>query len=538
MSDARLRVRRAVMADAEAIARVHVAAWRAAYAGVVPDRYLVAMSQAGQARQWRRLLGRSRVRETVLVAEALIGGNREVVGFGNCGPVRPCGLSYAGEVYTLYVAGDWQDHALLPAPVANNAVTTHVLADTPYVYTFMGIDSTKIWSGITTEARRLNAVTNAWETLPDVPAPDGRIAACAVTLGDSVYVIGGYKVDSGGGETTARRMMRFDATTATWVDDAALVGHKVDDMVAATWRDSHIFLISGWSTNQNVAYVQVYDRATDTWADATPIPDFGTFGAVGGICGDHIVFMDGVADTGSFSFDLVNRVLVGTIDPGDPTNVTWEDRGPHPGAPVYRGASWNLPGDDDRILVAGGTDNPYNFNGQGYGGQPAEPLPTVWSYHVPTGTVVFHADKPVPTMDHRGFPPAGGRLWVIGGMEGGQTVTARVSSWLPDAVTGIQSGLLEGTAPGLPVVRAWPNPVRTEVRFAPSLPGAVLERARIIDVTGRVVRRFDASERADGGGIRWNLENRSGRRVAPGVYWLSGQVSGRHVFRSVVVADR
>lgn len=109
MSDARLRVRRAVMADAEAIARVHVSAWRAAYAGVVPDRYLVAMSQAGQARQWRRLLGRSRVRETVLVAEALLGGNREVVGFGNCGPVRPCGLSYAGEVYTLYVAGDWQD---------------------------------------------------------------------------------------------------------------------------------------------------------------------------------------------------------------------------------------------------------------------------------------------------------------------------------------------------------------------------------------------------------------------------------------------
>ena len=62
------------MEDAEAIARVHVAAWRAAYAGVVPDRYLVAMSQAGQARQWRRLLGPSRARETVLVAEALLDG--------------------------------------------------------------------------------------------------------------------------------------------------------------------------------------------------------------------------------------------------------------------------------------------------------------------------------------------------------------------------------------------------------------------------------------------------------------------------------
>jgi GNAT superfamily N-acetyltransferase len=100
------------MEDAEAIARVHVAAWRAAYAGVVPDRYLVAMSQAGQARQWRRLLGPSRARETVLVAEALLDGGREVVGFGSCGPARPCGLRYAGEVYTLYVAGDWRDRGI------------------------------------------------------------------------------------------------------------------------------------------------------------------------------------------------------------------------------------------------------------------------------------------------------------------------------------------------------------------------------------------------------------------------------------------
>jgi GNAT superfamily N-acetyltransferase len=112
MSDVRLQVRRAVMADAEAIARVHVAAWRAAYAGVVPDRYLVAMSQAGQARQWRRLLDPSRVRDTVLVAEAPLDGAREIVGFGSGGPARPCGLKYAGEVYTLYVAGDWQDRGI------------------------------------------------------------------------------------------------------------------------------------------------------------------------------------------------------------------------------------------------------------------------------------------------------------------------------------------------------------------------------------------------------------------------------------------
>jgi N-acetylneuraminic acid mutarotase len=429
-------------------------------------------------------------------------------------------------------AGDWQDHAPLPMPIANNAVTTHVLNDTAFVYTFMGIDSTKIWSGISLMAARLNTVTNTWQTLPDTPAPPGEIAASAVTLGDVIYVIGGYRVSETGAETTSPRVFRFDPVAAAWIPRAADVPTRVDDMVAGVWADSLIYLISGWSFSRNVEDVQFYDPASDTWGAATPLPDFGTFGAVGGVCGDHLVFIDGVADTASFGFDLVNRVLVGTINPNDPTDVTWEDRGPHPGAPVYRGASWNLPGDDSRILIAGGTDNPYNFDGMGYDGNPSEPLGQVWSYHVPTGTTVFHADKPVPTMDHRGFPPAGGRLWTVGGMEAGQMVTDRVSSWLPDPVTGV-----------LPVsplatfeLRVGPNPARTHVRFFSPRPNVALEDARIHDVSGRTVRSFSSGQDL-GAGFTWDLRDDSGRRVGAGVYWLHGRVSGRPVARSVTVLD-
>jgi hypothetical protein len=444
--------------------------------------------------------------------------------------VLSCIIAGAGPV----AATSWQDHAPLPNPVANNAVTTHVLAGTTFVYTFMGIDSTKIWSGITTSAARLNTVTNTWETLPDVPVPTGRIAASAVTLGDSIYVLGGYRVASNGQETTARRVLAFDPLTKAWLDDAAFVPQKVDDMVAATWNDSHIYLISGWSTSTNVTNVQVYDPTTNAWAQATPIPDFGTFGGIGGICGDHIVYMDGVADTAFGGFDLVNRVLVGTIDPHDPTIVTWEDRGPHPGSPVYRGASWNLAGDDTRVLVAGGTDNPYNFDGIGYNGIPSEPLGQVWSYHVATGTVVFHADKPVPTMDHRGFPEGSGRMYVIGGMEAGQQVTARVSSWLPDPVT--LSPLFPTTAPL--ELRAAPNPARARVRFSAPGAGVALQDARIYDVAGRIVYTFPQRSLRASEGFDWNLHDDTGHRVGPGVYWLAGRVSGKVVARSVTVLDR
>lgn len=430
----------------------------------------------------------------------------------------------------LAAAADWQDHAPLPAPLTNNAVTTHAIAGTTFVYTFMGIDSTKVWSGITTGAARLNTVTNVWETLPDVPVSLGRIAASAVTLGDSIYVIGGYRVAETGEETTVRQVNVFDPVAKVWRDNAAIVPRRVDDMVAATWNDTHIVLVSGWSTQTNVTDVQFWEKATNTWSAATPIPGFGTFGAVGGICGDRIVYMDGVADTAFFGFDLVNRVLVGTIDPQDPLAVVWEDRGPHAGAPVYRGASWNLPGDDDRILVAGGTDNPYNFDGIGYDGNPSEPLGQVFSYHVPTGTMVFHADKPVPTMDHRGFPPADGRLFVVGGMEGGQIVTDRVSSWLPDPVTLAP----HAPRPGPIELRAAPEPARTSVRLHAPAEGVVLDDVRVHDVAGRRVRSWPAPVAASEG-FTWDLRNDGGARVAPGVYWVAGRHAGRIVARSITV---
>ena len=117
VSAAGVVLRQARPEDAAAIARVHVATWRAAYAGVVPDAYLVAMTEKGQARQWGGLLGqglgqgrnRTQAREGVLVAESPGG---VLVGFGSCGRARAGTLSYRGEVFTLYVDVDWQNRGI------------------------------------------------------------------------------------------------------------------------------------------------------------------------------------------------------------------------------------------------------------------------------------------------------------------------------------------------------------------------------------------------------------------------------------------
>lgn len=97
-------LRRARPADATTIGAIHVAAWRATYAGLLPDGYLAGLSAARQARGYGALIQLGR---PVFVAEV----DGAVVGFVTAGPARRAGLG-TGEVETLYVLDDWRDRGL------------------------------------------------------------------------------------------------------------------------------------------------------------------------------------------------------------------------------------------------------------------------------------------------------------------------------------------------------------------------------------------------------------------------------------------
>ncbi len=79
-------VRSAALIDAPALGRIGVAAWRAAYRGIISDEYLDGLSVEQRTESWRRGLalpvedGQAR-----LVVEADDG---EVVGFVVTGPTR------------------------------------------------------------------------------------------------------------------------------------------------------------------------------------------------------------------------------------------------------------------------------------------------------------------------------------------------------------------------------------------------------------------------------------------------------------------
>jgi GNAT superfamily N-acetyltransferase len=94
-----LSVRPAVPGDADAIGRVQVETWRAAYWGLMPDEAIAAFDVAARQALWREGLAREpRPGSATFVAETA----GVVVGFATVGAAReePDGV---GELYAIYV---------------------------------------------------------------------------------------------------------------------------------------------------------------------------------------------------------------------------------------------------------------------------------------------------------------------------------------------------------------------------------------------------------------------------------------------------
>jgi L-amino acid N-acyltransferase YncA len=98
-------VREVRVEDVDAIARVQVASWQAAYRGVISDAYLDGMDVAERTARWHdRLAGGSDGRR-VYVAE---GDGGAVVGFVAHGSCRDADASArVGELYAIYVLPKW-----------------------------------------------------------------------------------------------------------------------------------------------------------------------------------------------------------------------------------------------------------------------------------------------------------------------------------------------------------------------------------------------------------------------------------------------
>ena len=332
------------------------------------------------------------------------------------------GLMLAAAALLGCVSGaDAQVLPSLPSPVSNAAVATGMVDNERWVFSVLGIDSTKRWSGITRRATGWRSSTGAWRRLPDVPGSAGRLAATAQVVRERLIVFGGYTVDSAGAERSLATVDLFDARSSTWSRGADMPV-AVDDAVSVVYRDSLVYLISGWHDTSTVTLVQVYDAVRDAWFAGTPVPGPGVFGHSGGLAGNTIVYIDGaVRQDSAVKYRLQPQVWFGTIDTRAPTGITWRPGAAHPGPALYRAAVTRC---GTRVVFAGGTDNPYNYSGVGYDGRPSQPSTRVFAFDTRDGRWQSLPPLATPSMDHRGLILLGDTAWTIGGMHVGQQVSA------------------------------------------------------------------------------------------------------------------
>ena len=91
-------VRRAVLADAEDLGRIHVISWRAAYAGLVPDPLLAGLSVETAVGRWSERLSSDSSGRRIIVAEV----DGLVVGFAVVVAGRDGAAPETGELVAIY----------------------------------------------------------------------------------------------------------------------------------------------------------------------------------------------------------------------------------------------------------------------------------------------------------------------------------------------------------------------------------------------------------------------------------------------------
>jgi N-acetylneuraminic acid mutarotase len=318
-------------------------------------------------------------------------------------------------------------HAL-PVPITNNAVAFLKVKKRTLLFSFMGLGAKKTWNAITNAAYMFDSGTGKWEELRSVPGPAGRVGASAIGARAHVFVLGGYTADAQGAEITVRDDSVYDPTTRHWYRAADLPA-PIDDSVVGVYKDRYLYVVSGWSRDDAVNQVQIYDAEKNTWTQGTPIPGRAVFGHAGGLVEDTIVYVDGAYKNpaGKPQYIASDECWMGKIDKKDLTKITWTKLPPHPGPARYRIAAGSSE-HDRKIYFTGGTDNPYNLNGIGYDGKPSEPSETTFAFNVKSGEwETVYEDTPYPTMDHRGLLVTSEGLITVGGMDKGQEVTARVA---------------------------------------------------------------------------------------------------------------
>ncbi|QCR31242.1 GNAT family N-acetyltransferase [Lysinibacillus sp. SGAir0095] len=169
-----MQIRRATMADASGIAKVHVDSWRTTYTGIMPDDFLSKLSYEQRTELWRRNIAQED--NYVVVAE---NSKREIIGFADGFKRETNTFPNSSDLTSIYLLEAYQGkgigkkllkHILIHfKSLGQHKIFVDVLADnkTRYFYEYYGAKlytTTQIKIG----GKILDELIYVWDNIDEV----------------------------------------------------------------------------------------------------------------------------------------------------------------------------------------------------------------------------------------------------------------------------------------------------------------------------------------------------------------------------------
>ena len=404
--------------------------------------------------------------------------------------------------------GMWKTHLPMPGQRYYAGSTKN-----GYSLTIAGGDITG--GGIaTSQVLEYNMIANRWSQLPPLQEPI-RLNTL-VKFDGALLSLGGFK--NGSSEPTDE-VNRMDLNDFSW-NAFGTYPKKTFYTRGVVMNWQYLYMIGGSDENINdpilkdVNYLEV---GSNTWKPATPLPEGRADGGATSLDDNRLFYVGGF--TNQFERLQVDSAFIGTVNPTNPAEITWESAPNFPGGPRARFYAYRW-GNGKAIVVGGSNDGTTSFPS----------FNDVWVFDVnaESGSAWTQlSDKPTPITAYQGTSMRiADNVWVtyiIGGITTGPSLTAINEAYIDTLETPVSVEEITNEIPtGYLLSQNYPNPFNPSTKISFQLPDAGFTSLKVYDVLGNEIATLVNKELQSG---NYSVEFNA-KALPSGIYLYKLQSAG------------
>jgi hypothetical protein len=218
--------------------------------------------------------------------------------------------------------------------------------DSDMIY-MIGGSPNNIWTNMNNYVYRYDPETDTWNTSLS-SMPSARAFIQGTYWNGKIYVIGGMNSNY----VILNSNEVYDIATDSWSTLAPIPQPRAAHGTVA--YNGNIYVVGGSNLSATgFTSVSRYNIASGTWSQATSLPQAWEMG--GCAIWDNVIYLCGGYDRNAMT--TYGHIWSGTIDAGNPDNITWAQREPLPFLTGYSGATAM----DGNVYILGGFDESFRL---------------------------------------------------------------------------------------------------------------------------------------------------------------------------------